>query len=1086
MHTPDLVDLPMRHDFESVYFNQHTYDCARLAAGGVEKACRVVLAAKARGALCLVRPPGHHAEPTEAGGFCIFNNVAVAIKALQQQNRKNSDNDPSSSSTDSSSSSSGSSSSGSSSGSSGTALRVAVVDWDVHHGNGTQTAFYDDPSVLTISIHRHDHGTFYPTGPAGSLTQIGIHHGKGYNMNVPWPCAGFGDADYLYVFHTLILPLLSEFGPDLIVVSCGFDAALGDPLGGCRVSPECYGVMTHLLKGAVRAGRVVLALEGGYELDIITRCAEMCARVLIGESPPELPAIRLRRHLHRHAHQLGMHTGSMTEMGWDEDGYSRALLPKRETVKLVEEVKRVMSKYWPVLGQRHLVPLELCRDPSRKDFGDDDEELKRRMEMTRRRKESGWIKVRRGGTDRPLVSVRDVLQVYRRQVLSEMGLFPVHDGIPASTVMAVQDGSASKKGSQVLGMFDPRPIIYDTVSLGNPASVSVAAAASGGFSDGGDGLSTSLIIFVHDTPYIRSNTDPFENLVKVDSSFLVDDTLPLLRFFTSLTRSPTSSPGPSTDKHQSIRVVDVEVPTREPRVFDRRFESVTDVDGGADDSADLMSDDEYHFTCNNDDAIEFRPSQYDYEDVHERRARRQKYLVSVLEGLYRGYVANEAGKRGRNVLVVLSGEIIQVLDDFLVSYSTTLNSSRDVASSLSVAGSESNSIPRHPASSSNTFSHSFKDHSNVHWIIVPGADRDSEPIAANNMIRQRREERRVFEWFCTNVTYFTSLDEDMLDETEPVRDRVVSAGHRATSVATSSLVVESGENGHRGSKRSGSLASRSESVEPPPVKRPRHEPPSATVSPKGMTVSPGYKDNGGRYVVVLEEETTDEDDAYPPMYDHVNNHRKELGDSISNNSISMNSSNSSLVVVNVVKNTQISAGASTGSGAGILADSTSVAAMGMGLPSPAVRVELTIPRRIPLRGSTVPMFKHVSTSASSLVIDSINAQPTLPAPTPSTSLSPSLKNASEKEKVDVKEKSKQVEVTQRLRSRSRSNSREIETDSRPRVPRQQTDVTHIRGLRTYRGTKVLHMRYKGLECLMKERWSEFTQLVQQILSHVKK
>ncbi|KAH9481512.1 Histone deacetylase clr3 [Psilocybe cubensis] len=178
--------------------------------------------------------------------------------------------------------------------------------------NGTQRAFNDDPSVLYISLHRYEQGTFYPCGPFGSLTSCGEGPGTGFSVNVPWPCAGMGDAEYIYAFQKVILPIATEFAPELVIsklqsaflygpaidvrrislsVSAGFDAAAGDELGECLVSPAGYAHMTHMLAG-LAGGRMVVALEGGYNLDSISQSALAVTKVLLGEPPDELPPLK--------------------------------------------------------------------------------------------------------------------------------------------------------------------------------------------------------------------------------------------------------------------------------------------------------------------------------------------------------------------------------------------------------------------------------------------------------------------------------------------------------------------------------------------------------------------------------------------------------------------------------------------------------------------------------------------------------------------------------------------------------------------------------------------------------------------------
>src|SRR5262245_3325600 len=256
-----LVDETAAHDF--LQLDPDTYTCrdsalaARLAAGGLVDLCAEVAAGRLDNGLALLRPPGHHAEADRPMGFCLFNNVAVAARALQ---------------------------------SSGAAKKILIVDWDLHHGNGTQNSFWEDPSVLYFSTHQFP---FYPG--TGAIDEVGGGPGSGFTVNVPWG-EGMGDAEYLDAFDRVLLPIGRSFAPDFVIVSCGFDAADGDPLGGMRLSPAGYGAMTARLR-ELAGGRLVLALEGGYDLNAIARSAEACLRVLLGEPEPSLAgsASRARR-----------------------------------------------------------------------------------------------------------------------------------------------------------------------------------------------------------------------------------------------------------------------------------------------------------------------------------------------------------------------------------------------------------------------------------------------------------------------------------------------------------------------------------------------------------------------------------------------------------------------------------------------------------------------------------------------------------------------------------------------------------------------------------------------------------------------
>lgn len=251
------VDLENR---ASLYLNRNSTLSARVSCGSVVDLCVAVATGQVQNGFAIVRPPGHHAEPTCGTGFCLYNNVAVATKHLMQMSPT----------------------------SPAHVNRVLILDWDVHHGNGTQRAFWDDPNVLYISLHRYENGTFYPGTTYGHYDQVGGPSARGRTVNVPWPCAGMTDADYLHAFQHCIMPIAYEFAPDLVIISAGFDAAHGDILGECHVSPEGYAHMTHQLL-ALAGGKLVVALEGGYTLEAIADSALAVSHVLLGDPLPALP-----------------------------------------------------------------------------------------------------------------------------------------------------------------------------------------------------------------------------------------------------------------------------------------------------------------------------------------------------------------------------------------------------------------------------------------------------------------------------------------------------------------------------------------------------------------------------------------------------------------------------------------------------------------------------------------------------------------------------------------------------------------------------------------------------------------------------
>eukprot|EP00897_Mesotaenium_endlicherianum_P009829 jgi/Mesen1/8875/ME000530S08285 len=213
---PDMVALAQQYN--SIYFNQGSSASALLAAGSlVELALRVARGELGAGA-AVIRPPGHHAEADKAMGFCLFNNVAVAAHVLvHHQPELN-------------------------------IKRLLIVDWDVHHGNGVQRMFYRDPRVLYFSVHRYDHGGFYPGGDDGDYPMVGAGAAVGMNVNVPWEGPRHGDAEYLAAWQHVLMPVARAFRPDVVLISGGFDAALGDPLGGCSLTPYGYSHMTHQVR----------------------------------------------------------------------------------------------------------------------------------------------------------------------------------------------------------------------------------------------------------------------------------------------------------------------------------------------------------------------------------------------------------------------------------------------------------------------------------------------------------------------------------------------------------------------------------------------------------------------------------------------------------------------------------------------------------------------------------------------------------------------------------------------------------------------------------------------------------------------
>jgi acetoin utilization deacetylase AcuC-like enzyme len=280
-HAAEYVDRALEHmrsapgRFDAdTFFSEGSRQASLLAAGGTVDLVQGVVDRTWDFGLALPRPPGHHATPTRAMGFCIFNNIAVAARAALESEQVE---------------------------------RVLVFDWDVHHGNGTQDAFYEDERVMYVSTHQWP---FYPG--SGLSEEVGHGAGRGFTMNFPFP-PGAGDEEYAFVMREALLPLLREFDPGLVLVSAGFDAHREDLLGSMRLSDAGYAAMTGLLARAVQetcGGRIAFVLEGGYNVEAQARSVEAVVRTMLGrdwEASEDAPRGPYREVVDRTRQQIRSH-----------------------------------------------------------------------------------------------------------------------------------------------------------------------------------------------------------------------------------------------------------------------------------------------------------------------------------------------------------------------------------------------------------------------------------------------------------------------------------------------------------------------------------------------------------------------------------------------------------------------------------------------------------------------------------------------------------------------------------------------------------------------------------------------------------
>ncbi|XP_030902178.2 polyamine deacetylase HDAC10 isoform X2 [Melopsittacus undulatus] len=241
-------------NYDAFFFHPNTYRCARLAVGATLQLVDAVMSGKVCNGMALVRPPGHHSQRSAANGFCLFNNVAIAAEYAKLKYGLQ---------------------------------RILIVDWDVHHGQGIQYIFEEDPSVLYFSWHRYEHQEFWPSLKESDYDAVGQGKGKGFNINLPWNKVGMGNSDYLAAFFHVLLPVAFEFDPELVIVSSGYDSGIGDPEGQMNATPEVFAHLTHFLMQLAN-GKLCVILEGGYHLKSLSESVCMTVRTLLGDPIPQI------------------------------------------------------------------------------------------------------------------------------------------------------------------------------------------------------------------------------------------------------------------------------------------------------------------------------------------------------------------------------------------------------------------------------------------------------------------------------------------------------------------------------------------------------------------------------------------------------------------------------------------------------------------------------------------------------------------------------------------------------------------------------------------------------------------------------
>uniref|UniRef100_A0A3P8SDT6 Histone deacetylase 10 n=1 Tax=Amphiprion percula TaxID=161767 RepID=A0A3P8SDT6_AMPPE len=330
MTLEDLKEFTLQYG--DVYFHPNIYHCAKLAAGAALQLVDSVMTGKVRNGMALVRPPGHHSMRSAANGFCVFNNVAIAARYAKQKYGLK---------------------------------RVLIVDWDIHHGQGVQFCFEDDPSVLYFSWHRYEHQKFWPQLRESEYDNVGKEKGAGFNINVPWNKVGMENSDYLSVFCHVLLPVAYEFCPDLVLVCAGFDSAIGDPEGEMCATPDIFAHLTHLLMN-LAGGRLCAVLEGGYNLTSLPQSVCQTVQTLLGDPLPQpanlsapctsaLESLHCVRSAHRPYWSCLKHAADPPTSDISTKRVKLTEVKEEEKTVTEEEKKSPEEKAWPE-PPKHVAP----------------------------------------------------------------------------------------------------------------------------------------------------------------------------------------------------------------------------------------------------------------------------------------------------------------------------------------------------------------------------------------------------------------------------------------------------------------------------------------------------------------------------------------------------------------------------------------------------------------------------------------------------------------------------------------------------------------------------------------------------------